>query len=133
MVFVSACGGDSSAGPGSDLVDSGGNAGNEQTGPVRFSTEVLNIFNASCGGSGCHINAVKNGVNLTTYSTVMSSRGTKYNSLIVLAGNAAGSPLINKLGSNPAFGVRMPDGKPALSSTQIATISRWINEGALNN
>jgi len=131
-VLLSACGSDSSSGMGADIVDSGG--GNEEpTGPVSYSQKIAPIFQASCSGSGCHINNAKNGVNLTTYAQVMSSLGTKYNSLIVISGNASGSPIIDKLGNSPQFGSRMPDGGSALSNAQVTLIRTWINEGALNN
>ena len=94
---------------------------------------MLQIFHASCGGSGCHINNAKNGVELTTYSTTMSSTGTQYASLIVVPGSAATSPLIDKIEPSPTHGERMPDGKSALSQTRINAIKQWINEGALNN
>ncbi|MDA1027673.1 MAG: hypothetical protein O3B41_01285 [Bacteroidetes bacterium] len=133
LTLTSACSGDS-GGSGDPVVGPGGNDDPPgPTGPIRFSQDVSQIFHASCGGSGCHVNNVKNGVNLTTYSSVMGSIGQAYGTPIVVAGNASLSPIIDKLGSNPRFGNRMPDGRSALSSSQIATISTWINEGALNN
>jgi hypothetical protein len=128
---IAGCGGDSKGAD--DLVGPGDNGGNEQSGPVSFSQQIAPIFQSTCSGSGCHINGGKNGVNLTTYAQVIASRGQQYGSLVVLPGNAAQSPLIDKLGSNPLFGIRMPDGKSALSSSQITLIRTWINEGALNN
>ncbi len=132
-LLLSACGSDASGGLGSDIVDNGGNDNGNTTGPVSYSQKIAIIFQSSCGGSGCHINNSKDGVNLTTYAQVMASHGTQYNSRIVVPGNASGSPLVDKLGSSPAFGVRMPDGRPALSNAQITLIRTWINEGALNN
>lgn len=133
FLFVSAgCGSDSGS-PDSMVGPDDNDGGNNQTGPVSYSQQIAPIFQATCSGSGCHINGSKNGVNLTTHAQVISSRGDKYGTLVVLPGNATGSPLVNKLGSNPQFGVRMPDGKSALSSAQITLIRTWINEGALNN
>jgi hypothetical protein len=131
FLSLSACGSDSKGAD--DLVGPGDNGNGGNTGPISFSQQVAPIFQSSCGGSGCHINGAKNGVNLTTYAQVISSRGAQYGSLVVLPGNASQSPLINKLGSNPLFGIRMPDGKSALSSSQITLIRTWIDEGALNN
>jgi len=128
---LAGCGSDSKAAD--DLVGPGDDGGNGQSGPVSFSQQVAPIFQSSCSGSGCHINGAKNGVNLTSYAQVIASRGQQYGSLVVLPGNAAQSPLVDKLGSNPLFGIRMPDGKSALSSSQITLIRTWINEGALNN
>ena len=131
LISVSGCGGDS--GGADDLVGSGGDDNGNQSGPISFSQDVAPIFQATCAGSGCHINNTKNGVNLSSHAQVTASRGDKYATFIVVAGNATASPLIDKLGSNPQFGDRMPDGKSALSSSQISTIRTWINDGALNN
>ena len=100
---------------------------------VKFSTQVGPIFAATCSGSGCHNPGAQSGVRLGSWSQVMSSVGQRYGGPIVLPGNAAGSPLIDKLGASPRFGIRMPDGGAPLTSTQIQTIATWINEGALNN
>lgn len=133
LTLTSACSGDS-GGSGDPVVGPGGNDNPPgPAGPIRFSQDVSQIFHSTCAGSGCHVNNDKNGVNLTTYATVMASVGQAYATAIVVPGNASLSPLIDKLGSNPRFGSRMPDGRSALTSSQIATISTWINEGALNN
>ena len=100
---------------------------------VSFSTQVQPIFAASCGGSGCHVGGSASGVNLASWSATMASNGSQYGGPAVVAGNAAISPLIDKLGSSPRFGSRMPLGRAALSSSQVATISSWINDGAPNN
>ena len=101
---------------------------------VSFSTEVQPIFLNSCGGSGCHLgNDQTSGVNLSTYQRVISSIGEGYNGPIVRAGDGAGSPIVDKIGSRPQVGSRMPLGRTALSTTQIATIRTWIDEGALDN
>ncbi len=132
FIFFSACGSDS-GGSGNDVVGPGDDDPIVPAGPVSFSQDVSQIFHSSCAGSGCHINNVKNGVNLTTYATAMGSIGSAYGGPIIVAGNASLSPLVDKLGSSPRFGKRMPDGKSPLSTNKISTISKWINEGALNN
>jgi len=100
---------------------------------VSFATQVRPIFAASCGGSGCHVGGSASGVNLASWSATMASSGSQYPGATVVAGSAASSPLIDKLGSSPRFGSRMPLGRGALSSSQIETISSWINNGAPNN
>lgn len=101
---------------------------------VSYSAEVQPIFTSSCGGSGCHLgNDQTSGVNLSTYQQVISSVGEGYNGPIVIAGDGANSPLVDKLGSRPRLGSRMPDGRAALSTTQIALIRTWIDEGAQDN
>jgi hypothetical protein len=107
--------------------------GNETPVDVSFANDVLPIFTQSCSGSGCHMPGSTNGVSLGSWSAATSSVGLQYGGPVIIPGNALGSPLVDKLGSNPGFGVRMPDGRGALSSTQIQTIVAWIDEGALNN
>lgn len=100
---------------------------------VSFADDVLPIFVSTCGGTGCHINEAVNQVELTNYQRTISSFAETYNKALVIPGDVAGSPLIDKILANPQFGIRMPDGGPPLSNTQIETISTWVEEGALNN
>ena len=100
---------------------------------VSFSSQVLPIFGASCSGSGCHVGGSASGVNLASWSSTMASNGSQYGGPAVVAGNAAVSPIIDKLRSSPRFGSRMPLGRAALSASQVEIISSWINEGAPNN
>lgn len=59
----------------------------------------------------------------------------KSGATLVVAGNAGGSYLVQKLeGAADIVGVRMPrNGPPYLSDAQIAVIRQWIQGGALNN
>ena len=107
--------------------------GNGEGAPVSFATDVLPIFVASCSGSGCHHPGAQSGVRLGSWALATGSVGIQYGGPVILPGNAAQSPLVEKLGSAPRFGLRMPDGRPALPATQIQTIVTWINEGAANN
>ena len=100
---------------------------------VSFAEDVLPIFLNTCGGVGCHINDSVNGVELTSYQATINSTAETYNKALVIPGDVAGSPLVDKILANPQFGIRMPDGGPPLSTTQIQTISTWVEEGALNN
>ena len=100
---------------------------------VSFADDVLPIFLSSCGGVGCHVNESVNGVDLTNYQAVINSFAETYNKALVIPGDVAGSPLIEKIRANPSFGVRMPDGGPPLSNAQIEIISTWVEEGASNN
>lgn len=90
---------------------------------VYFQNTVLPLLNSSCAMSGCH-DAVthKEGVNLTTYSTIMSTGGVK-------AGKPGSSKLYQVIADNS-----MPP-KPATAFTQAQKdiISKWITQGALNN
>lgn len=98
---------------------------------VRFSTDIQPIMQNSC--NSCH-NTGQNGFNSSSYAAIMASvsPSNRYNGPYVIERNADASPLIDKLGSNPQFGSRMPPGSP-LSGDDIANIRAWINEGALNN
>lgn len=131
VCLLSACGSDTISNVVPDTVD---NPPDNTTGAISFSQNVLPIFQASCSGSGCHINNTQSGVNLTSFNSIRASSGAQYGGLVVVPGNAAGSPLINKIeSSSPLFGQRMPRGRSPLSSPNIATIKTWINDGAINN
>lgn len=91
---------------------------------VYFANEIQPLLNSSCAMSGCH-DAVshKEGINLSTYLGTLK---------IVSPGRPSSSGLYTELlktGSN-----RMPPPPmPALTSTQISKIQKWITQGAVNN
>ena len=89
---------------------------------VYFANTILPLINSSCATTGCH-DAISHaeGVTLTTYSQIMS---------LVSPFNAGSSKLYTVLSNNGEN--RMPPAGP-LTSTQIANIQKWINQGALNN
>lgn len=116
---------------GPDPGDNGNGNGNEV--PVSFANDVLPIFVASCSGSGCHNPGAQSGVRLGSWAQVTGSVGQQYGGPVIIAGNAAGSPLVDKIGSSPGFGQRMPLGGAGLSSGEIQAIVAWIDEGAANN
>lgn len=99
--------------------------------PVDYQAEVQPIFTRTCAIPGCHAQ-VNSGVRLIDYNAVTTSVGSLYRELIITPGNAAASPLFDKISrSSPRFGSRMPFGGPPLSDVEIETIRRWIDEGAL--
>lgn len=100
---------------------------------VSYAADVQPIFAASCGGVGCHVGESTNGVDLSTYSATMSSVGLQYGGAVVIAGNAAGSPLIDKVEASPTQGSRMPLGASSLTASQVEVIKTWIDDGAENN
>jgi hypothetical protein len=100
---------------------------------VSFARDIAPVMNSSCGGSGCHISEPNSGVRLSSYSAVIGSVGQQYGGLIVRPGNAAASPLVDKLEPAPQFGSRMPLGRSPLSSADIARIRTWIDAGAEDN
>lgn len=100
---------------------------------VSFAQDIQPILSNSCGGAGCHINQSMNGVELTNYAQVMSSIGVQYGEDIVVPGDPDASPLVDKIESNPQFGVRMPPNRAPLTAQEITFIRTWIEEGAENN
>ncbi len=88
---------------------------------VYFVNDIQPILNSNCAYSGCH-DAVthKEGVDLSSYSQVMSTGGVK-------AKNPQGSELYEKIQE----GEMPPNG--SLSSDLKQMIYDWIAQGALNN
>src|SRR5262245_50809461 len=64
---------------------------------VDYRTEVEPILQQSCGGMGCHMNEEESGVEMTTYQALMASFGKQYQKPIVIPGDPATSPLIDKI------------------------------------
>lgn len=116
------------------------------TASVTFST-VYGILKANC--TGCHAprtnptRAPSGGLDLSTQAIAYAELVTMPNAegpdcggsnrKRVIAKDADGSLLVQKLKPNPACGNRMPRNADPLSSEQIAQISSWITAGALNN
>lgn len=89
---------------------------------VCFEGDVLPIFQSSCAKSGCHDAAShKEGLVLDSYKNIVRGEG-------IVPGNARASELFQSIVSG-----KMPPGSnPKLTSTQVATIRKWINQGAKN-
>ncbi len=92
---------------------------------VDYATQIQTIFNANC--TSCH--GGTSGVILTDYSSTMASVGSQYGTNVVIAGDADGSPLVDKIEPSPDHGSRMPQGG-VLPDSSIALIRQWISEGA---
>ena len=90
---------------------------------VYFSNTILPMLTSNCAMTGCH-NGTSGGdagdYTLNTYSGIMR---------IVSAGNASASRLVNVISS----GTMPPRGHTAISASQLAEITTWINQGALDN
>ncbi|MEX0846059.1 MAG: T9SS type A sorting domain-containing protein [Balneolaceae bacterium] len=93
---------------------------------VDYDDEIQPIFNQNC--VSCH--GGTSGVTLSSYDAVMNSVGDQYGTDIVVPGEPDESPLVDKIETNPDFGVRMPQGGPNLSNEEINLIRDWIEEGA---
>ena len=94
------------------------------TGVVDYSREVHAILAARC--LVCHSQEKRSGgLSLATYEDVLNGGR---NGAAVKPGNSGGSLLTERItASGPT---RMPLGGPALSADEIATLTRWIDEGA---
>lgn len=133
MLAILACGGDGGG---------GGNGGT--TGPTNptLALDVQPIFTASCALAGCHTGTgPAEGLDLSSGNTFGNTVGIPSAQLPsmnrVTANDPSQSYLVHKIegtqGSVAGTGSRMPLGRAALSSTQIATIRAWITSGARNN
>lgn len=100
---------------------------------ISYAEDIQPIFNQSCGGSGCHVNNSRNGVNLSSYSATMNSVGSNYAKKIVQPGDPDNSPLVDKIEPNPEIGGRMPQSASPLTNNEISKIRKWITDGAQNN
>lgn len=91
---------------------------------ICFEADVLPIFQSQCSKSGCHDAASReDGYQLDSYANIIRKG--------LVAGNAAASKLYKVLVDNGSDRMPPPPNAP-LTSTQIATIAQWINEGARN-
>jgi len=87
---------------------------------VDYESQIQTIFNTSC--TSCHLYGSQNGLNLTTYSGVMTGGNA---GAAIVAGDHANSLLWVKVNN----GSMPPSGN--LSSDQVNLIAEWIDEGAL--
>lgn len=118
-------------GGGNNGNNSGSNSSDTST---YYSTNIQPIFTASCSGSTCHIPGPQSGVTLSSFSNARGSIGNQYGVYVINPGNAADSPIIDKISNaSPKHGVRMPYGGSPLSQDKIDTLKAWINRGAKEN
>lgn len=96
-------------------------------GDVSFASEVAPILLEQCGN--CHGDAdPEANLRMTSLETLIKGGGT---GPAVVPGKGADSLLVKKLrGAAGIDGQRMPLGKPPLPDAQIATIAKWIDQGA---
>jgi hypothetical protein len=89
------------------------------SGTVSFQAGVLPIMSQSCGLAGCHDAGTPSfGYNLTLYSGVK---------LAVSNGR-----LLGAIKHEPTFQA-MPKNMPKLDDCSIKKITRWVDQGALDN
>ena len=86
---------------------------------ICFNTEILPLYVSYCGSAGCHDMAShREGVITTDYVHIMSGIRPKY---------AANSKYYTIIGNGMP-----PRSSPQLSVTHLASIKKWIEQGALN-
>ena len=92
---------------------------------VYFQNDVLPLLVSNCGS--CHSkNQSSNGVILTDYASVIKTT-------ILVPGSPAQSEIIKKITATENEGRMPPPPAIGLTGEQIAIISRWIDQGAINN
>jgi hypothetical protein len=106
---------------------------------VRFATDVdAVIVEYKC--RDCHtptgmtpIGYQVSGLDLTSYDTLRAG-GLRSGMQIVVPGRPCESVLLQKVSDGPPYGARMPlDGTAYLGDDDLAVISDWIFEGALDD
>ena len=86
---------------------------------VCFNTEVLPLYVSYCGSAGCHdVTSHREGVITTNYGYIM--RGIR-------AKNVSNSEYYTIIGNGMP-----PKSSPQLTTAHLATIKKWIEQGALN-
>jgi len=104
----------------------------EPVGDVSFANDIQPIFNSSC--TGCHGSVANGNLRMRNYNELISSNGFRYGNTIIVAGDADQSGLVDSIEPEPSSGImRMPQGGPYLTATQIQLIRTWIDEGAQDN
>ncbi|EMI57854.1 c-type cytochrome domain-containing protein [Rhodopirellula sallentina] len=91
----------------------------ENTG-VSFVKNVAPILVSKCGG--CHIRGSRGGFSLATFAELMKGPPE---GVVIFAGDTIGSRLIETIKTGD-----MPRGGGKVSPIELATLERWINEGA---
>lgn len=91
--------------------------------PVSYHRDVAAIFALHC--NGCHGDA--GGLSLRRYRDAMAGGNL---GKVIIAGDAERSLLIHFVDGRRGEARRMPAGGRPLSSAQIETLRRWIDDGA---
>jgi uncharacterized membrane protein len=102
-------------------------------GQVSYARNVAPVLEKHC--KACHLPGqagyVVSGFELKDYDTLM--KGTQYGP-VVLPGDALASVLVMLIEGRADPSLKMPHGDaPPLDADEIATIRRWVEQGAKNN
>lgn len=114
--------------------DGTGTAGEDDGGTPATFADVQAIFGASgCVAAACHDAATASeGLDLETdpHSALVNGTSVPTGKPLVVAGDSAGSYLIEKLGPSPSAGFAMPTGTNGLDPADLAVVASWIDAGA---
>jgi len=109
----------------------------EKASPVSFKNDVTPVLKKHCLPCHAEENYNPSELSLDSYSNLMT--GGKHG-VPVVPGKASESILIQKLGSNPPFGDKMPlirkknaANPDKLTDDEINTFKNWIDQGAKDN
>ena len=113
-------------------------AGSFVASPLDIAGRNINNADGSCHGGAFPAEGLDMSTAANAYNQLVgvAARQCTTRPLRVKAGDAGASYLVNKItGQGMCFGSKMPKGAfaGALSAADVALISRWIDEGALNN
>ncbi len=99
---------------------------------VSYEKDIKPIINKHC--VECHLKGgkgnVASGFLVESYDSLM--KGTKFGPVIV-AGDPLSSSLYRLVAGEVDKSIQMPHGKAPISTKEISTIERWIEQGAKNN
>lgn len=83
---------------------------------VTYAADIKPLLDSKCNTSGCHNGSGSTSKNFTTYAGIQPHIPR----------------LLGSVNWTPGFQA-MPQGLPKLSPCEINKMTRWVNQGALNN
>lgn len=102
-------------------------SGLQAQGQVDYLTQVEPVFKERCG---CHLGTAESGIELTSYSTLMTSIGLQYQQQPITPFEPGQSPLFDVISNNPPrFGRSMPPFGAPLTTARIGLLRTWISQG----
>jgi hypothetical protein len=109
---------------------------------VSYRNDILPLFERPFGMAGCqcHLPSSRRtpgldatGLDVSSYTSIMRG-GTNSRDTAIVPGDPCMSLVVQKVSNAPPSGNRMPsDGPPYLTPKELALLSDWIAEGALDN
>ena len=108
---------------------------------ISFSAAIAPILKANCTASGCHGNQYNQTASAYTRLKATTAGTTACaNMPRIVVGSGATSLAVRKMLGTAGCGTRMPQvnnvgctGNNCVPAADIAKVSQWIDQGALNN